>query len=601
MNGVGARDLALDMAIPFKGLLNLEDEPLEALAGYAVLDACALAELISWTGRPLGDVRMEFRSEVFVSRGIRNPTVRGCPICLREDAKAHDGPPLQAMVMRGDWQFREVLLCLRHQHPLVPLWNAARPSERHDVGARLNEIIHDLMAGNLDQPRQPPTPYDCWLDSRLESGTDITWFAQHELYPAATFCRIFGHELIRLHSSVAMDKTSPKMRPHQVGFEVASKDEASILTALHDLKETATGRNEEAHAALGALFYRKTSNASFDLECFAQFRRMLQSFVLENWPIAKGAFVYGAPLPERILHSIRTASTETGLGPDLLKQLLAEIGVIDPKNNQSNTRITFRAKENAHFLSEITTWVGPLEIRQAMGATRAEFSALADGLVLVPRTHLPKVKKRWRLSDGVDLFAELMAGAVPIEAQDKCWEKLQNAKARSGVPVGSLIAAIRSERLQVGSRCDQNGYQSICVLKQEVDHLARPAQTPMSRDCISASLFGRSIGLRDKGRFLALVSKGHTPATRVRHQNTGIWQDVMTEANIAAFHSRFMTFPSMAEEFGGHWRTYWTTLCSADLTRFAPEGEDYGYLYLRKDVEPVLRRHRLIGWDQSHL
>ncbi len=595
MNGVGARDLALDMAIPFKRLLNLEDEPLKALAGYAALDTYSLAELISWTGRPMGDVRIEFRSEVFVSRGIRNPTVRGCPVCLREDAKAHDGPPLQAMVMRGDWQFREVLLCLHHQHPLVPLWKAASPSERHDVGARLQEIVHDIIDGKLDRQKQAPTPYDRWLDSRLESGSDITWFAKHQIYPAATFCKILGQELLRLKTSGASGKTCSPINPNQMGFDVASKGEASILAMLDELKETATGRNEEAHAALGNLFYRKTSNASLNLECFAPFRSLLKSFVLENWPIAKGAFAYGAPLPKRVLHSVSTATIETGLGPELLKQLLAEIGAIDPTDNRSNAHVTFRAKEYTQFLSEISTWVGRLEIRKAMNATRTEFNALAEDSVLVPRTRLPKVKKAWHLSDGVDLVAELTAGAEPVRQQDDRWEKLQSAKARSGVSVGALIAAIRSGGLRVGSKRGQIGYQSICVIKQQVNQMATTADAPKAGDCPSASLFGRSVGLRDKGRFLALVSKGHTPATRVRHPSTGIWQEVMTEVDIAAFHKRFMTFPSMAEELGGHWRTYCTVLGAAEVATFAPEGEDYGYLYLRKDVEPVLRRHRLIG------
>ncbi|HEY9037874.1 MAG TPA: hypothetical protein VIN05_02885 [Roseovarius sp.] len=68
----------------------------------------------------------------------------------------------------------------------------------------------------------------------------------------------------------------------------------------------------------------------------------------------------------------------------------------------------------------------------------------------------------------------------------------------------------------------------------------------------------------------------------------------MTEADIAAFHQRFMTLSSMANEFGGHRHTYLTALGSADVAPFAPGGEDYGHLYLRDDIEPVLRRHRLI-------
>src|SRR5690606_27680965 len=77
VNGTGAKDFAVDMAISYKRLLNLEEEPLDALGDCAALDSAAMEALISWTGRRIGDVRMKFRGEVVVSRSIRNPTMRG--------------------------------------------------------------------------------------------------------------------------------------------------------------------------------------------------------------------------------------------------------------------------------------------------------------------------------------------------------------------------------------------------------------------------------------------------------------------------------------------------------------------------------------------
>ena len=68
----------------------------------------------------------------------------------------------------------------------------------------------------------------------------------------------------------------------------------------------------------------------------------------------------------------------------------------------------------------------------------------------------------------------------------------------------------------------------------------------------------------------------------------------MTEANIVAFRNRFMTLATMAKEFGGHRHTYLAALRAANVAPFAPDGNDYGHLYLRKDVELVLRRQNLI-------
>jgi hypothetical protein len=108
------------MGFSLKRIVLLEGAAIERLAAYGGLSARQLQELISWTGQSIGDVRMSFRGETFVSRALRNPVIRGCPICLREDAQAGGDKPLKFMAMGGDWQLREVNICVRHSHPLIP-------------------------------------------------------------------------------------------------------------------------------------------------------------------------------------------------------------------------------------------------------------------------------------------------------------------------------------------------------------------------------------------------------------------------------------------------------------------------------------------------
>jgi hypothetical protein len=120
MNGVSAKGFSKDMCFSLKRIILLESTAIERLADYGGLSAKQLQELIFWTGQSIGDVRMSFRGETFVSRALRNPVIRGCPICLREDAQAGGDKPLKFMAMGGDWQLREVNICVRHSHPLIP-------------------------------------------------------------------------------------------------------------------------------------------------------------------------------------------------------------------------------------------------------------------------------------------------------------------------------------------------------------------------------------------------------------------------------------------------------------------------------------------------
>jgi len=169
LNGTDSANFALDLGTTFRRILEQDEEAVAIFSERAGLSAMQLAELLSWTGERIGDVRMRFRNEVFVSRALRNPIIRGCPHCLREHA-ADQPHPLRHIVLRGDWLCRGVDICHQHHQPLVPLWSNARPIERDNIGARLAEILPDLQAGSFDCVRVEPTDYDLWLDKRLSQG-----------------------------------------------------------------------------------------------------------------------------------------------------------------------------------------------------------------------------------------------------------------------------------------------------------------------------------------------------------------------------------------------------------------------------------------------
>ena len=94
MNGVSSAEFAVDMGFSIKRLIFLEKVAVESLVALGGLNADERETLISWTGEALGEVRMSFRGETFVTRALRNPGIRGCPICLREDAMSIEGPAI---------------------------------------------------------------------------------------------------------------------------------------------------------------------------------------------------------------------------------------------------------------------------------------------------------------------------------------------------------------------------------------------------------------------------------------------------------------------------------------------------------------------------
>lgn len=187
---------AQDLGARVRRILDSDREAAMALASWGGLSKGDVDEMMSWTGVPEGEVKMTFRGETLVTRALRNPVLRGCPICLREDAEAHHGDPAEAMAWRGHWQFREIHICLRHQHGLVPLWSRTALYERYDFANRFKEIEGDLIGGGFDLPLIQPTDFERWLDHRLQTGEDPYWTIEEGFYPTAVFCRYLGEAIL---------------------------------------------------------------------------------------------------------------------------------------------------------------------------------------------------------------------------------------------------------------------------------------------------------------------------------------------------------------------------------------------------------------------
>lgn len=166
--------------------------------------------------------------------------MRGCPVCLRDDAQGDPNNPVAAMVMRRDRLLRDVSICCRHQPPLVPLWEEVRPERRFDIVPFLCNLAPKILAGELDQLRRAPLLYDPWLDTRLATGQDPTWLANHSLFVATTICALWGELLIREQAVGVASPADPQAEAQAAGFEVLAKGEAELRTILKSLAEATT-------------------------------------------------------------------------------------------------------------------------------------------------------------------------------------------------------------------------------------------------------------------------------------------------------------------------------------------------------------------------
>ena len=105
---------------------------------------------------------------------------------------------------------------------------------------------------------------------------------------------------------------------------------------------------------------------------------------------------------------------------------------------------------------------------------------------------------------------------------------------------------------------------------------------------MSARDFGREVGLRDTHHLNALFVAGHLSAIRSKHPKTGILQLCLSTDDIAAFPRRFATISTLAKERAVHHSTVRTWIKAANLRPYSPNGEDFGLMFLRDEVDAAL-------------
>ena len=269
--------------------------------------------------------------------------------------------------------------------------------------------------------------------------------------------------------------------------------------------------------------------------------------------------------------------------------------VVDVEGARPVSRRVFDATAFSTLLNELPHLIGRVEMETKMGATRNQLWALEADQILTPVIDIPKVKSPWRLSDGLELIAELQCKAIVVKMADAAWEGIQQAKVRSGLGVGVIINAIRDGKIQIGHRQEMFGYNGFCVLKSDIDQLKAltgelAENIPALPDgaTTTAREFGRLVGMRDKGRFRALVAAGHSPASQMPNPKTGVMQLYMSDKDIEASHDRVMTSTTMSKEFGEHRNSIISILEAGGVKPFSPGGEDFGTVYLRQAINAAL-------------
>lgn len=577
-NGLAASTFGTDMRIPFGAVI--DGDP-QALARLAALAGMPEAELAAWSPVSQGGWQHSFRGEIFHARGLKETTLRGCPLCLREDAAASGLPPEQAMAFRGGWLPRHVTLCITHRHPLVTLWTEATLSRRYDTAAGFALIADKILTGALDQPLREAFPFDLWIDRRLKGGPADGWLDQFALYPAAHFCELFGRATFTL--KIPKWRKLPPDRLwccYDAGYRVSSMGEAAIRNGLTQLQQQIGAPMDGPKKKFGDLYDRLAHDLTG--EDYRPFRDLLRDHIATTWPLGPGDELMGEPVLERRVHSVLTAARDTGIDARRMRKLLAEAGWVRPAGEgREDAWELFDAVAAAPFLRSLGEGVSALELQERLGISRSKFGLLRKDGYLPPTLTGPDHKPLWDIQAGRAFIDGLLSGATPIYLQRYDWSSIAMAATRLKVRPAEIIRLIEARRLtRVGKHVDRDGYDAVLVDVAEVERLL---DRPKAKG-LTIELFAKQVGLRPTAA-MRLVRAGHIPATMGTNPKTKAAQRYLSPADVEAFHARFVTLRRLAALLGLSWQALNVQLGDAGIAPAMPDGQNVGALYEWEAIE----------------
>ncbi len=574
-------DFGIDMEISFPKVTKGSTVEIERLAILGGIDA---DDLTAWTPHFEGRGVHWFRGEVFHPKGIKETTIRGCPVCLRDDAAESMAPPHEAMQIRGHWLPRHVVLCLKHLHPLVPLWTQSQESNRYDTVSNFKSVAPAVLSGSLDRPVRESRPFDHWIEARLTKGRSEGWLDGFGLHAAAHFCELLGRavQAIKIPKWMKLHEED-RWLSYSIGYDLASQGEDHVRQVLTELQEIIGTAHDGPKKKFGDLYDRLARDLTS--EDYAPFRDLLRSHIAETWPMGPGDELMGEPVQVRRKHSVLTAAREIGMDPRRLRKLLVEAGFVrSADEGREDAWELFDARSAEEFLYSLNRHVSALDLQNALQISRSQFELLrADG-IFEPDIAGEDHKPLWDLAKARAYLDGLLVGAEAIYVPMHQWHDLPKASQRLRIMPGQILRMIETRQItRIGRHLSRDGYAAILIDLAEVE---RCLQRPRAKG-MSIETFAKSVGLKPSPAN-TMVRNGFIPSTIGQNPKTHADQRYLTAEDIAEYHKTFTTLRNLALLLGQSWQSLTFRLKDANIAEFSPDGRDFGAVFAWRDIELTL-------------
>lgn len=471
-HGVGAfcKDLGLD-------LRGLQDGKETAIAQLAHMVGVSPLAYYSGVLRLEGK-EFSLRGEQLPQTSVRRKFLHVCPICISKDIANSALPPAASAYCRSHWLLDSIRSCPQHELELVELQPGGRTAI-HDFSVHIAPHLDALEALPRKHASRTEFRFQTYLHDRLDKRAGTPGFLDRlDFDVAARLCEMLGAALtIREGQKLSSLSNRDWLSIGEEGFAYACLGPEGVSSALSEIQRKFTysdGRNIGLQAIYGQFFRWVSANCGDT--SYNAVSNILREHIIATMPIRTGETVLGKVVAGRQkLHSVRTASFETGFPPRLLRKILHVLGHLRAEDaHQPNSRALFDAEQNAGLLDEIRDSM-PLSVAsEYLGAGRTHGKLLFKWGFIQPfvrKTPENKMKEHQFTKRELDDFlTRFLDGASSVEpSHDRKLASLPVAAKQARCSSMEIVELIFNRQLPTLKRSPgATGFLSLLVDIDEV-------------------------------------------------------------------------------------------------------------------------------------
>lgn len=318
-----------DLGIPHRSVRLGLETALSAIARVADTDQ----ELLRSGLATRSDAGYLINGEVLTVAHYSRSAFRYCPHCLREDMNGVGGPVCSRPYGRIAWNVGFIRAC--HQHGVL----LARAEKT--IGIDLRDDFSRIWNGLPSHERECKTPaaettaFEKYILNRLAGCAEGSgWVDTLPLYVVGHLSDIVGAVTThgRVFRSSDLD-TAAWVTAGQTGFDILRGGPDAFVDFIRSMQHEFLAKNRNSYAGqalYGTLFRRleqQLDDPNYDL-----IRDLVRRTAIDTLPFGPDDLLFGKLEMPRKLHSIQTASKQSGIPVKGLRRQLVHEGLIAKKD-----------------------------------------------------------------------------------------------------------------------------------------------------------------------------------------------------------------------------------------------------------------------------